>query len=194
LGGVRVLLLKPETFMNLSGQSVQAAASFHKIETADITVFHDELDLPPAKIKAKFGGGHAGHNGLRSIHAHMGEGYGRVRLGIGHPGDKNRVADYVLHDFAKADQVWLDDLMAGISDGAVYLAGGDSAKFLNAVALRLSPPKEKKPAPSTEAKPSEAKPTQAQPSEAKPANLKPNEAAPVDTRSPLEKLRDRFRP
>ena len=175
LAGEKVLLLKPETFMNLSGQSVQAAASFHKIDAADITVFHDELDIPPAKIKAKFGGGHAGHNGLRSIHAHMGEGYARVRLGIGHPGHKDRVADYVLHDFAKADQVWLDDLMAGISDGAAHLAGGDSAKFLNSVALRMAPPKEKKPAPVMEEKPKAAD-------------------APEETRSPMEKLLDRFRP
>lgn len=175
LAGEKVLLLKPETFMNLSGQSVQAAAAFHKIEPAYITVFHDELDLPPAKIKAKFGGGHAGHNGLRSIHAHMGEGYGRVRLGIGHPGHKDRVADYVLHDFAKADEVWLDDLMAGISDGAAHLAGGDSAKCLNAVALRMAPPKEKKPAPVMNEKPKTAD-------------------APADTRSPMEKLLDRFRP
>lgn len=193
LGGVRVLLLKPETFMNLSGQSVQAAASFHKIDTADITVFHDELDLPPAKIKAKFGGGHAGHNGLRSIHAHMGEGYGRVRLGIGHPGHKDGVADYVLHDFAKADQAWLDDLMAGISAGAAHLAGADAAKFLNAVALRLSPPREKKPAPVGEAKPSETKPSAAMPADVKPAAAEPAATAPVDTRSPMEKLLDRFR-
>jgi PTH1 family peptidyl-tRNA hydrolase len=175
LGGEKLLLLKPETFMNLSGQSVQAAASFHKVEVADITVFHDELDLPPAKIKAKFGGGHAGHNGLRSIHAHMGEGYGRVRLGIGHPGHKDRVADYVLHDFSKADQVWLDDLMAGISDGAAHLAGGDAPKFLNAVAMRMAPPKEKKPAPVTDTKPKAID-------------------TPVDTRSSMEKLLDRFRP
>ena len=179
LGAEKVLLLKPETFMNLSGQSVQAAASFHKIEAGEITVFHDELDLPPAKIKAKFGGGHAGHNGLRSIHAHLGEEYGRVRLGIGHPGHKDRVADYVLHNFAKADHDWLDDLMAGISDGAAYLAAGDAPKFLNAVALRMAPPKEKKPAPV-------------------PAPVmvkKPIEpSAPVDSRSPMEKLLDRFKP
>lgn len=175
LADEKVLLLKPETFMNLSGQSVQAAAHFHKIDAADITVFHDELDLPPAKIKAKFGGGHAGHNGLRSIHAHLGEGYARLRLGIGHPGHKDRVADYVLHDFAKADQIWLDDLMAGISDGAVHLAAGDSAKFLNAVALRMAPPKEKKPAPVADAKPAAT-------------------PAPEDTRSPMEKLLDRFKP
>ena len=97
-----------------------------------------------------------------------------MRLGIGHPGHKDRVADYVLHDFAKADQVWLDDLMAGISDGAAHLAGGDSAKFLNAVALRMAPPKEKKPAPKPEAKPKDI-------------------PAPADSRSPFEKLMDRFK-
>jgi len=174
LGGEKVLLLKPETFMNLSGQSVQAAGQFHKIELSDITVFHDELDLPPAKIKYKMGGGHAGHNGLRSIHTHLGEGYGRVRLGIGHPGHKDRVADYVLHDFAKADQIWLDDLMFGISDGIAELAKGDGARFLNAVALKINPPKEK------------------------PINVAPKVAVeqikPEDTRSALERLKDRFRP
>ncbi len=175
LGGAKVLLLKPETFMNLSGQSVQAAAAYHKIGPADITVFHDELDLPPAKIKAKFGGGHAGHNGLRSIHAHLGEGYARLRLGIGHPGHKDRVADYVLHDFAKSDQVWLDDLMAGISAGAAHLGAGDSAKFLNEVALRMAPPKEKNTVPPAKTKPSAT-------------------ALPEDTRSPMEKLLDRFNP
>jgi PTH1 family peptidyl-tRNA hydrolase len=95
--------------------------------------------LPPASCRSSTGGGHAGHNGLRSIHQHLGEAYGRVRLGIGHPGHKDAVAAYVLHDFAKADQDWLDDLLRGISDGAVALAAGDSAKFLNAVALRTSP-------------------------------------------------------
>ena len=174
LAGDKVLLLKPETFMNLSGQSVQAAVQFHKIDLANVTVFHDELDLPPGKIKAKFGGGHAGHNGLRSIHAHLGEGYGRIRLGIGHPGHKDRVADYVLHDFAKADQIWLDDLLAGISAGFAELARGDSARFLNDVALRMNPPQEK------------------------PVKIdapNPVSAAPLaDNRSPLERLKDRFRP
>lgn len=172
LGGEKVLLLKPETFMNLSGQSVQAAVQFHKIDLADVTVFHDELDLPPAKIKYKMGGGHAGHNGLRSIHAHLGEAYARVRLGIGHPGHKDRVADYVLHDFAKADQAWLDDLMSGISDGIAELAKADGARFLNAVALRMNPPKEK----------------------AAPAAPKPVVEQVQDTRSALERLKDRFRP
>jgi PTH1 family peptidyl-tRNA hydrolase len=145
LGGTKVLLLKPETFMNLSGQSVQAAASFHKIDAADITVFHDELDLPPAKIKAKFGGGHAGHNGLRSIHAHMGEGYARVRLGIGHPGHKDRVADYVLHDFAKADQAWLAPLLDAVADNMPLLVKGEEGSFQNKVHLALNPAPEKPP-------------------------------------------------
>ena len=139
LGLEKVVLLKPETFMNLSGQSVQSAVTFYKLALAEVTVFHDELDLAPGRCRVKTGGGHAGHNGLRSIHQHLGEAYNRVRLGIGHPGHKDAVAAYVLHDFAKADQDWLDDLLRGVSDGAVALAAGDTAKFLNAVALRTSP-------------------------------------------------------
>ncbi len=138
-GSERVLLLKPETFMNLSGQSVGEAMRFHKLTPADVTVFHDELDLAPGKLRLKQGGGHAGHNGLRSIHGHIGEAYGRVRLGIGHPGHKDAVSGYVLHDFAKADQDWLEDLMRGISDGAAALAAGDGPRFLNAVAARTAP-------------------------------------------------------
>ena len=174
-GSTRVILLKPETFMNLSGQSVRAAADFFKIPVEAITVFHDELDLAPGKIRIKQAGGHAGHNGLRSIHQHLSENYARVRLGIGHPGDKARVANYVLSDFAKADQDWLDDLLRGLSDGAPALAAGESAKFLNAVSLRTAPPR-----PSTGTKPPE-KPAE------KPA------AAPEDPRSPLEKLAERFK-
>ena len=141
LGGEKVLLLKPGTFMNLSGQSVRAAVDFHKLTSADVTVFHDELDLAPGKVRVKQGGGHAGHNGLRSIHAHLGEAYGRVRLGIGHPGHKDRVSGYVLQDFAKADADWLEDVLRGVSDGAEALAAGDAARFLNAVALRTAPPR-----------------------------------------------------
>ena len=143
----KIVLLKPETFMNLSGQSVQAAMTFYKIPPADLVVFHDELDLAPGKLKVKQGGGHAGHNGLRSISGHVGEAYGRVRLGIGHPGDKDAVAHYVLHDFAKADQAWLDLLLTGLSEGAPALAAGDAAKFQNAVALRTNPPRPHQPAP-----------------------------------------------
>lgn len=175
-GSERVILLKPETFMNLSGQSVRAAADFYKIPVEAITVFHDELDLAPGKCRLKQGGGHAGHNGLRSIHQHMGEAYARVRLGIGHPGDKDRVAAYVLSDFAKTEADWLDDLMRGISDGAPALAASDGAKFLNAVSLRTAPPRS-----SGGVKPAEKA--------AKPAP----QPAPEDTRSALEKLSDKFR-
>jgi len=110
-------------------------------------VFHDELDLAPGKLRVKTGGGHAGHNGLRSIHAHIGADYARVRLGIGHPGHKDRVAGYVLQDFAKADQGWLDDLLRGLADGAPHLAEGDTPRFLNTVAQRTAAP------PSTKAEP-----------------------------------------
>ena len=191
LGGERVLLLKPETFMNLSGASVQAAMAFHKITPAEVIVFHDELDLAPAKMRLKQGGGHAGHNGLRSIHANIGEAYGRVRLGIGHPGHKDAVAAYVLHDFAKSDQGWLDDLLRGISDGAEALAAGDGARFSNAVALRTTPPRA-----STGTQPA-AKVAKAQPSPSatKPvAASSPAAAQPeADTRTALQKLADRFR-
>jgi PTH1 family peptidyl-tRNA hydrolase len=141
LGREKVLLLKPETYMNKSGQSVGEAMRFFKLDPDEVIVLHDELDLAPGKLRVKTGGGHAGHNGLRSLHAHIGDSYGRVRIGIGHPGHKDLVADYVLHDFAKADQDWLDDLLRGISDGAVDLAEGDSGRFMNAVALRTAPPR-----------------------------------------------------
>ncbi|MBK5945317.1 aminoacyl-tRNA hydrolase [Rhodobacter veldkampii DSM 11550] len=183
LAGCKVILLKPETFMNLSGQSVQAALAFYKLSPADLVVFHDELDLAPGKARVKQGGGHAGHNGLRSIHAHVGEAYGRVRLGIGHPGHKDRVAAYVLSDFAKADADWLDDLMRGLSDGAAALAAGDGARFLNAVALRTAPPRS-----STGTAPDKT----AAPTAPKSAPTPPEPPAP-DTRSALERLADRFR-
>ena len=141
LGREKVILLKPETFMNLSGQSVGEAMRFFKLSVEDVVVFHDELDLAPGKCRVKQGGGHAGHNGLRSIHQHITPEYTRIRLGIGHPGHKDRVSGYVLADFAKAEQGWLDDLMRGISDGAAHLAEGDNAKFQNAVALRVNPPR-----------------------------------------------------
>ncbi len=180
-GSGKVALLKPETFMNLSGQSVGEALRFYKLTPADVMVFHDELDLAPGKLRVKTGGGHAGHNGLRSIHAHIGEAYHRVRLGIGHPGHKDAVAAYVLHDFAKADQDWLDDLLRGLSDGAPALAADDSARFLNAVALRTAPPRS-----ST----GNARPDSPAPS----AKPQPDATEPApDTRSPLQKLADRFR-
>ena len=158
LGDTKIVLLKPATFMNLSGQSVRAAVDFLKLSSDDVTVFHDELDLAPGKCRLKSGGGHAGHNGLRSIHQHLGEAYHRVRLGIGHPGHKDAVAGYVLHDFAKADADWLDDLLRGLSDGATHLAAGDGAKALNAIAQRVTPPRPStgRAAPNKVAKPPEA--------------------------------------
>lgn len=175
LAGDKILLLKPGTFMNLSGQSVAEAARFHKIDPAGLLVFHDEIDLAPAKIRLKTGGGHAGHNGLRSIHGHLGDGYDRVRLGVGHPGHKDAVAGYVLRDFTKADADWLDALLHGISDGAALLAAGDGPKFLNAVALRLTPSRA-------------SSPPKAVLPDPKPA---PDPAP--DTRTMLQKLTDRFR-
>ena len=139
LGDARVTLLKPQQFMNLSGQSAGEAMRYLKLTPDAVTVFHDELDLAPGKLRLKQGGGHAGHNGLRSLHQHIGEGYARVRLGIGHPGHKDRVVPYVLADFAKSEADWLDDLLRGISDGAAHLAAGDGARFQNAVALRMNP-------------------------------------------------------
>lgn len=172
-GSDKVILLKPETFMNLSGQSVGEAMRFHKIDPADVIVFHDEIDLAPSKVRLKTGGGHAGHNGLRSIHGHIGPDYDRVRLGVGHPGHKDAVPGYVLRDFAKADQDWLDDVLRGISDGIDQLVAGAGDRFLNAVALRAAPPR------SSTTK-----------SKAKPAAP----AAPAeDDRSALQKLVDRFK-
>ncbi|MEM8553884.1 MAG: aminoacyl-tRNA hydrolase [Pseudomonadota bacterium] len=185
LGGTKVLLLKPETFMNRSGQSVGEAARFYKIAPEDVVVFHDELDLAPGKARVKHGGGHAGHNGLRSLHAHIGDSYGRVRLGIGHPGHKDRVPGYVLSDFPKADATWLDDLMRGISDGAPSLAAGDGGKFMNAVALRVAPPR-----PSSGTKSVQNKGAMANTGQ---ANVKPEEAQPEDGKSALQRLVDKFR-
>ena len=129
------------TFMNNSGQSVGEAMRFYKLTPADVVVFHDELDLAPGKCRVKLGGGTAGHNGLRSMDAHIGAEFRRIRIGIGHPGHKDRVAGYVLHDFAKADSDWLEPLLQGISDGAEALAKGDDAGFQNKVALQTAPPR-----------------------------------------------------
>jgi peptidyl-tRNA hydrolase, PTH1 family len=180
LGDEKIVLLKPATFMNLSGQSVGEAMRFFRLTPADLVVFHDELDLAPGKVRVKQGGGHAGHNGLRSIHGHIGDAYGRVRLGIGHPGHKDAVADYVLHDFAAADRDWLDDLMRGLSEGAALLASGDGARFLNAVALRTAPPR-----------PATGTARRAPAPDGPPDATAP--AAEPETRTALQRLADRFR-
>ncbi len=137
IGGERVLLLQPQTYMNDSGRSVGEAARFHKIGLNEIVVFHDELDLAPAKLRIKVGGGDAGHNGLRSISAHMGPGYKRIRLGIGHPGDKALVHAYVLSDFAKAEQPWVEALCDTLADNAARIVAGDDAGLQNRAHLAL---------------------------------------------------------
>ncbi len=145
IGGKRVVLLKPSTYMNESGRSVAEAARFLKIDQADIIVIHDELDLAAGKCRVKIGGGHAGHNGLRSIHAHLGPDYARVRVGIGHPGHKDAVSGHVLHDFSKAELEIVEPVLDGIADGIGKLVEGDDAGFQNAVALRARPPSAAKP-------------------------------------------------
>lgn len=143
LGSSKVLILKPMTYMNESGRSVHACATFYKINPADIVVMHDELDLAGGKLRMKRGGGHAGHNGLRSIHAHLGEAYGRARIGIGHPGNKNLVKSYVLKDFSKAEQQWVEPMVEAIGRNATYLADDDDARFQSGVAEDVRPALEK---------------------------------------------------
>ena len=182
LGGEKVILLKPETYMNRSGESVGKAMRFYKLAPAEVIVIHDEIDLAPGKIRYKQGGGHAGHNGLRSIHAHIGPDYGRLRIGVGHPGRKEAVAGHVLRDFARADAAWLEPLLEGIAAGADDLARGDAARLLNAVALRLNPPRKG------------PKPGEAERAGKRPGPDRPEAGeAPKDTRSPLQRLADRFR-
>jgi PTH1 family peptidyl-tRNA hydrolase len=137
IGDARILLLKPATFMNDSGQSIGAAMRFFKKGIEDVTVFHDELDLAPFKVKVKTGGGTAGHNGLRSTEAHIGNAFRRVRIGIGHPGHKDKVTRHVLGNYAKAEMDPLADLLGAVAAEAPWLAKGDDARFMNEVALRL---------------------------------------------------------
>ena len=136
VGGHKVLALKPMTYMNDSGMAVQPAAAFFKLQPTDIVAFHDELDLTPGKMRVKRGGGAAGHNGLRSMDRQMGlPGYWRVRLGIGHPGHKDKVLGHVLNDFAKVDQPWLTALLDAVADAAPLLAAGQPEQFMSKVAL-----------------------------------------------------------
>ena len=139
IGLQRILLLKPQTFMNDSGDAVQQALKFYKLDMAALTVFHDELDLAPFKVKVKQGGGTAGHNGLRSIDASLGPDFRRVRIGIGHPGPgrKDLVTPHVLGNYAKAEMEPLSDLLAAVAGEAEWLADGDDARFMSEVALRL---------------------------------------------------------
>jgi len=184
LGGQRVTLLKPQTFMNLSGQSVGEAMRYLKLTPGDVCVFHDELDLAPGKIRVKTGGGHAGHNGLRSLHQHLGPDYHRVRMGIGHPGQKELVTNYVLQDFAKSDREWLDPLIEAVGREAGRLVAGDAPGFMSAIALETGAGRSGKPDPVS-------RPTEPGPSE----NRQPDQAAAKPDpgpESPLQRLLARF--
>jgi PTH1 family peptidyl-tRNA hydrolase len=137
IGRNRILLLKPQVFMNRSGESVAEALRFYKLDLDALTVFHDELDLAPMKIKVKQGGGTAGHNGLRSIDQHVGPDFRRIRVGIGHPGHKDKVTPYVLGNYAKVEMEALSDLLAAIASEAGWLADGDEVRFMSEVARRM---------------------------------------------------------
>jgi len=137
IAGERVLILKPQTFMNASGDSVAAAAYFYKLGPTDITVFYDEIDLVPGKVRIKRGGGSGGHNGIRSIDPQVGADYRRIRLGVGHPGHKDAVMPHVLGDFSKADQEWLQPLLEAVGDNAGLLLNGDDNTFMNKLALAV---------------------------------------------------------
>lgn len=140
LGGQKCLLLKPLTYMNKSGQAVGEAATFYKVAITDVLVIHDEVDLPPGKFRMKTGGGSGGHNGLRSITSAIGDGFRRLRIGVGHPGQKELVPGYVLHDFAKADSAWIDPLIDAIAEYAPLLAEGKDSTFGNRIHEKLALP------------------------------------------------------
>ena len=137
IGSNKILLMKPQTYMNDSGDAVQQALAFYKLEPDALTAFHDELDLAPMKVKVKQGGGTAGHNGLRSIDKHLGPDFRRIRIGIGHPGHKDRVTAYVLGNYAKSEMEPLSDLLGAISAEADWLANGDDVRFMNEIARRM---------------------------------------------------------
>jgi len=145
LDGEKALILKPQTYMNESGRSVGEAMRFYKLEPSEVGVMHDELDLPAAKVRIKTGGGAAGNNGIRSIASHIGTEFRRLRIGIGHPGDRARVSGHVLGDFAKADKAWVDPLLDAIAEAAPLLAEGKDSTFANKVHRILNPPQPKKP-------------------------------------------------
>ena len=137
--GEKILVLKPQTYMNASGRAVGQAVRFFKLTPGDVTVIHDDIDLAPAKVRLKMGGGHAGHNGLRDIEAHIGRDYARVRIGVGHPGLKDEVTGHVLDSFSKAEMAWVEPLVEAIAEAFPHLAAGDGPGFTNRLALILTP-------------------------------------------------------
>ncbi|WP_340115696.1 aminoacyl-tRNA hydrolase [Pelagibius sp. 7325] len=151
LDGEKVLVLKPQTYMNESGRSVGEALRFFKLAPEDVVVLYDEIDLAPGKLRVKQGGGTGGHNGIRSLEAHIGKEFWRVRLGVGHPGQKELVHGHVLSDFAKADQPWLDKLLDAVATEIPLLAKGDAPLFMSRVAELTAPPRPKKPKPAPQA-------------------------------------------
>ena len=155
-GADKALLLKPATYMNESGRSVGQAMRFYKLQPADVIVIYDELDLPPGKLRMKAGGSTAGHKGLRSVEAHIGKDFRRMRLGIGHPGAKELVNGYVLHDFAKADEAWRDPLIAAIAENIALLEKGEDATFMNRIHLATAEEEE----PTAPPRPESAKPAE----------------------------------
>jgi PTH1 family peptidyl-tRNA hydrolase len=181
---MKYLLLKPETYMNESGRAISEAMRFYKMSPADVIVFHDEIDLEPGKLRVKFGGGHAGHNGLRSVSAHLGNDYQRVRIGVGHPGHRDAVSHYVLHDFAKADSAWLEPLIEGIAQGVPHLLTGNDAKFMNEVARVARPPKSEKRGPAPEQAAGTAAPAKEPGEAAKPKQPEPAMAGSARSHEP----------
>jgi len=145
LGGEKVLALKPQTYMNESGRAVGEALRFFKLTPEDVIVIYDEIDLAPGKIRVKQGGGTGGHNGIRSIESHIGKDFWRVRLGVGHPGQKEMVHGHVLSDFAKADRVWVEKLLEAVAAEIPALAEGDAPRFMSRVSEVLNPPRPKPP-------------------------------------------------
>ncbi|WP_160008176.1 aminoacyl-tRNA hydrolase [Rhizobium sp. 18055] len=137
IAGEKVLLIKPQTYMNLSGESVGEAMRFYKLQPSDIVAVYDELDLAPAKARIKTGGGHGGHNGIKSLDAHCGKEYRRLRLGIGHPGNKDLVQHYVLGDFAKVDRTWLEPMLEALADNAEMLVRNEDSQLMNKLALAV---------------------------------------------------------
>ncbi|MDG2244506.1 MAG: aminoacyl-tRNA hydrolase [Rhodospirillaceae bacterium] len=137
LGGDNIVVLKPATYMNESGRAVSEAMSFYKLDLDDVIVFYDEIELAPGKIRVRKGGGHAGHNGIRSLVSHIGEAFWRVRMGVGHPGNKDRVSGYVLQDFGKADSTWVTTLVDATADATPLLIEGEDNRFMTDVAQAM---------------------------------------------------------